>query len=121
MLADRLQILEQAEAVGAATRSQLLEAFDAQDGSVYDGQRTVRTWLVNVTRVTRGQAHEHKAVQALAQGHQHLLAALAEGDVISTSVALPALARWPTAVTALAVGAVGLSRRGQPVAKCCWA
>src|SRR5271170_8029087 len=34
---------------------------------------------------------------------------------------IPALSRWPTAVSALAVGAVGLSRRGQRVAKCCWA
>jgi hypothetical protein len=99
VLADRLQVLEQADAVGAAARSQLLEAFDAQDGSVSDGQRNVRTWLVNVTRVTRGQAHEHKAVQALARGHQHLLAALAEGTVITRSVALQ-LARWTQAIPA---------------------
>ena len=57
--AECLQGLEQADAVGAAARGQLLAVFDAQDGSVADGQRTARTWLVHVTRVTRGQAAEH--------------------------------------------------------------
>lgn len=55
-LAECLQGLERADAVGAAARGQLLAAFDAQDGSVADGQRTARTWLVHSTRVTRGQA-----------------------------------------------------------------
>ena len=62
-----------------------------------DGQRTTRTWLVHSTRVTRGQAAEHKAVQALAEGHRPLLAALREGDVITKSVA-PQLARWTAAI-----------------------
>jgi hypothetical protein len=48
---------------------------------------------VHTTRVTRGQAAEHKAVQALAQGHAPLLAGLREGEVITKSVALQ-LARW---------------------------
>jgi hypothetical protein len=43
--------------------------------------------------VTRGQAGEHKAVQALAQGHALLLAGLREGHVITKSVALQ-LATW---------------------------
>jgi Domain of unknown function (DUF222) len=64
---------------------------------VADGQRTIRTWLVNVTRVTRGQAGEHRAVQALAEGHRVLLAGLAEGDVLSKSVALQ-LAKWTRAI-----------------------
>ena len=48
-----------------------------------DGQRTARTWLVNVTRVTKGQAAEYRAVQALARGHEVLAAALAEGWVLT--------------------------------------
>jgi len=95
--AECLQGLEQADAVGAAARGQLLAAFDAQDGSVADGQRTARTWLVHVTRVTRGQAAEHKAVQALAEHHRPLLAGLREGDVITKSVALQ-LAKWTAAI-----------------------
>jgi hypothetical protein len=47
--------------------------------------------------VTRGQAAEHKAVQALAQEHAPLLAGLREGYVLTKSVALQ-LARWTRAI-----------------------
>ena len=96
-LAGCLRGLERADAVQAAARGQLLAAFDAKDGPVGDGQRTTRTWLVHSTRVTRGQAAEHKAVQALAEGHRPLLAGLREGHVLTTSVALQ-LARWTRAI-----------------------
>ena len=92
VLADGLQALERADAVGAAARGGMLAAFDAQDGSVADGQRTTRTWLVHSTRVTRGQAAEHRAVQALAKGHPVLLAGLRE-QAITKSVAVQ-LAKW---------------------------
>ena len=39
VVAECLSGMEQADAVGAAARGQLLAAFDAQDGSVADGQR----------------------------------------------------------------------------------
>jgi len=97
VLAERLRVLERADAVGAALRSRYLEVFDARDGSVADGQRTARTWLVHCTRVTRGQAAEHKAVQALAREHPVLVAALAEGHVLTKSVALQA-AKWTRAI-----------------------
>ena len=87
-LAEGLRALESANAVGAAVRGLFLEAFDAQDGPVADGQRTARTWLVHSTRVTKGQAAEHRAVQALARQHPVLLAGLAEGWVLTKSVAL---------------------------------
>jgi hypothetical protein len=63
VMAEGLRALECADAAGAAARGVLLESFDAQDGPVADGQRTVRTWLVNVTRITKGQAAGHQAVQ----------------------------------------------------------
>ena len=97
VLAGGLRVLERAEAVGAAVRGRFLEAFDAQDGPVADGQRTARTWLVHTTRVTKGQAGEHKAVQGLAREHPVLLAALAEGHVVTKSVALQ-VARWTRAI-----------------------
>jgi Domain of unknown function (DUF222) len=97
VLAEGLRAMEQADAAEAAARGRFLAAFDAQDGSVADGQRTARTWLVHVTRVTRSQAGEHKAVQALARDHRVLVAALAEGYVISKSVALQ-LAKWTRAI-----------------------
>jgi hypothetical protein len=97
VLAVGLRALERADAVGAAARGRMLAAFDAQDGPVADGQRTTRTWLVHSTRVTRGQAAEHKAVQALAEGHRVLLAGLREGGVVTKSIALQ-LARWTAAI-----------------------
>jgi hypothetical protein len=97
VVAGRLRALERMDAIGAALRGRYLEAFDAQDGHVADGQRTARTWLVHSTRVTRGQAAEHKAMQVLARRHPVLLAALAEGHVITKSVALQ-LARWTRAI-----------------------
>jgi Domain of unknown function (DUF222) len=97
VVAGRLRALERVDAIGAALRGRYLEVFDAQDAHMADGQRTSRTWLVHCTRVTRGQAAEHKAVQALAQGHKVLLAALAEGWVLTKSEALQ-LAKWTCAI-----------------------
>ena len=98
-LARGLQVLERTDAVEAAVRGRLLEAFDAQDAHIADGQRTARTWLVHVTRVTKGQAGEHKAVQSLAREHPVLLTGLAEGHVITKSVALQ-VAKWTRAIPA---------------------
>jgi hypothetical protein len=97
VVAGRLRALERVDAIGAAMRGRYLEVFDAEDAHMADGQRTSRTWLVHCTRVTRGQAAEHKAVQALAQGHKVLLAALAEGWVLTKSEALQ-LAKWTCAI-----------------------
>ena len=91
--ARRLRVLERVDAIAAAVRGRLLEAFDARDGHVADGQRTARTWLVHCTGVTKGQAAEHKAVQNLAHRHPVLLDALAEGHVLTKSVALQVASR----------------------------
>jgi hypothetical protein len=96
-LARRLRALERVDAMGTAVRGRLLATFDARDGSVADGQRSTRTWLVHVTRVTKAQAGEHRAVQALAEAHPVLLAALAEGHVLTKSVGLQ-LAKWTRAI-----------------------
>src|SRR5580704_19475556 len=91
--ADQLRVLERTDAVQAAVRGRLLEVFDAQDGHLADGQRTTRAWLVHCTRVTRGQAAQYQALQALVRDHPILHAALAEGWALTTSEALQ-LARW---------------------------
>jgi hypothetical protein len=91
--ADQLRALERNDAIEAAVRGRLLAAFDAQDGHLADGQRTSRAWLVHSLRVTKGQAGEYRAVQALADGHHVLHAALAEGWVLTKSEALQ-LAKW---------------------------
>jgi hypothetical protein len=92
-LAAGLRALERYDAVEAAVRGEMLAVYDAQGGPVGDGQRTSKAWVVHTTRVTRGQAAEHIAVQRLAEGHPVLRAALAEGDAVTKSVALQ-LAKW---------------------------
>ena len=84
---------------GMACRSlgRLLGACGAKDGHLGYGQRTLRSWIVYSLRETKGQAAGRQAVQALARGHPVLLAALAEGDVVTRSVALT-LAGWTRAI-----------------------
>jgi hypothetical protein len=91
--------LERADAVEAVARARLLAVFSAQDGAVCDGQRSTRTWLVRTTRVTRGQAAEYQATEALAGDHQVLLAGLRQGWVVTKSVALQ-LAKWTRPIPA---------------------
>ncbi len=97
VVAECLQGMERADAVGAAARGRFLAAFDTAGGYLGDGQRATRTWLVHSTRVTRVQAAEHTAVQALAQSHRPLLAGLRHGDVLTKSMALQ-LAKWTAAI-----------------------
>ncbi|MGH3255421.1 MAG: hypothetical protein ACRDOU_08430, partial [Streptosporangiaceae bacterium] len=63
-LAELLQGMEQADAVWAVAWAQSLAAFDAQDGHLADGQRSLPAWLVHMLRVTRAQAARYKAIQA---------------------------------------------------------
>jgi hypothetical protein len=91
-LAQYVRGLEQADGVLAA-RGQFLAAFDGKDGHLADGQRTTRAWLVHTLRVTRGQAAEYRALQALACEHRPLLEGLRQGHALTKSVALQ-LAKW---------------------------
>jgi len=97
--AEGLRSLERVDAVEAVARARLLAVFSAQDGAVSDGQRSTRTWLVRTTRVTKGQAAEYQATEALAEDHQVLLAGLREGWVVTKSVALQ-LAKWTRPIPA---------------------
>src|ERR1700677_3280465 len=99
VMAESLRALERVDAVEAVARARLLAVFSAQDGAVGDGQRSTRAWLVNTTRVTRGQAAEYQATEALAEDHQVLLAGLREGWVVTKSVALR-LAKWTRPIPA---------------------
>jgi hypothetical protein len=95
--ADGLRVLERHDAVEAAVRARLLAAFDAGDGYLADGQRSTRAWLVHSLGVTKGQAAQYRALQGLVGDHPVLLAALAEGGVLTESEALQ-LARWTKAI-----------------------
>ena len=98
VLATCVREMEQADAVGAVAWARLLAALDAKDGYLADGQRTLRAWLVNVVRVTRGQAGQYKAMQSLARDHEPLLAGL-RTRAVTKSVALQ-LAQWTRVIPA---------------------
>ena len=49
-----LQMLEQANSMGTAARSSILGAFTAGQGYSADADYSPRAWLVNRTRVTKG-------------------------------------------------------------------
>jgi Domain of unknown function (DUF222) len=97
-LAELLLGLEHADAVTAVARARILAAFDAQDGHLADGQRSVGAWLVHMARVTRAQAARYKAIQSLARDHEPLLAGL-RTRAVTKSVALQ-LAQWTRAIPA---------------------
>jgi len=97
-LGQYIRELVQADAVLTAALAPLLAAYDAQDGHQCDGQKTLRTWLVHMARVTRAQAAQYKAIQALARRHEPLLAGL-RTSAVTTSVALQ-LAKWTQQIPA---------------------
>ncbi len=90
--------LVKADAVLTAALAPMLAAYDAKDGHQADGQKTLRTWLVHMARVTRAQAAQYKAIQALARHHEPLLAGL-RTSAVTTSEALQ-LAKWTVAIPA---------------------
>ncbi len=93
-----VQGVVRADAVLAAALGRLLAAFDAKDGHLGDGHKTLRAWAVHVLGVTRGQAGEYLALRGLARDHAVLRAALRE-KAITKSLALQ-LARWTNAIPA---------------------
>jgi hypothetical protein len=90
--------LVQAGAVLTAALAPMLAAYDAKDGHQADGQRSLRTWLVHMARVTPAQAAQYQAMQALHRDHGPLLAGL-RTSAVTTSEALQ-LARWTRAIPA---------------------
>ncbi len=97
-LGQYIRELVQADAVLTAALAGLLAAFDAKDGHQADGQRSLRTWLVHMTRVTRAQAAQYQAIQALSRHHEPLLAGL-RTKALTKSVAVQ-LAKWTQAIPA---------------------
>jgi hypothetical protein len=64
-LATCVRRMVQADAVTAVAWARMLAAYDAKDGHLADGQRSLGAWLVHMARVTRGQAAQFKAMRAL--------------------------------------------------------
>jgi Domain of unknown function (DUF222) len=79
--------LEQADAVATAARAWILGAFTAGQGYAAEADYSPRAWLVHKTRVTRGAAAGHAGWARRAAAHPEVAAALAEGTVLTESVA----------------------------------
>jgi Domain of unknown function (DUF222) len=85
--AECLRGLEQADAVATAARAWILGAFAASQGPAADADYSPRAWLVHKTGVTRGAAAGHVGWARRAVAHPQVAVALAEGTVLSESVA----------------------------------
>ena len=85
--AECLQALEQGDAMYTAARAQILGAFTASQGYSADADYSPTSWLIHRTKVTKGAARGHVGWARRTVTHLHVLKALAEGTVLSESMA----------------------------------
>ena len=85
--AECLQTLEQAGAIVTAARARILAAFTAGQGYAEDADYSPTSWLIHRTRITKAAARGHLGSGRRAAAHPQVLAALAEGTVLSESMA----------------------------------
>jgi hypothetical protein len=91
--AECLRALERADAVSTAARAGILRAFTAGHGYAADADYSPRAWLIHRTRVTKGAAAAHTAWARRATAHPQVVAELAEGNVLTESMART-ICRW---------------------------
>ena len=82
-----LLALEQGDAMSAAARARILAAFTAGHGYSADADYSPASWLIHRTRITKGAARAHLGWARCATAHPTVVAALAEGTVLSESMA----------------------------------
>jgi hypothetical protein len=80
-----LHALEQVNSMITATRACVLGSFISGQGYAADADYSPRSWLIHRTRVTKGTATAHIAWVRRAAVHPLVVAALAEGHVLSES------------------------------------
>jgi hypothetical protein len=85
--AECLQTFEQGDAILTAARARILAAFTAGQGYSEDADYSGTSWLIHRTKVTKGAARGHLGWARRAVDHPQVLAALAEGTVLSESMA----------------------------------
>src|SRR5580704_5721036 len=85
--AECLLALEQGDAISTAARARILAAFTAGHGYSADADYSPASWLIHRTRITKGTARGHLAWASRATAHLQVVAALAEGTVLSESMA----------------------------------
>jgi hypothetical protein len=91
--AECLQGFEQAEAICTAARAWYLAAFSTGQGYSADADYSPAAWLIHRTKVTKGAARGHQGWARRTVTHPQILAALAEGTVLSESMART-ICRW---------------------------
>src|ERR1700733_10619612 len=91
--AECLQALEQGDALATAARDRILAAFTAGQGYADDGDYSPASGLVPGTKVTKGAARGHVGWSRRTVTHPGIVAALAEGTVLSESMART-VCRW---------------------------
>jgi Domain of unknown function (DUF222) len=82
-----LQTLEHADAISTAVRARFLAAFTAGQGYCEDADYSPTAWLIHRTRITKGAARGHLGWARRDIIHPQVVAALAEGTVLSESMA----------------------------------
>jgi len=85
--AECLQALEQGDAISTAARARILAAFTAGQGYSEDADYSPTSWLIHRTRITKGAARGHVGWARRAVVHPQVVAALAEGTVLTESMA----------------------------------
>ena len=85
--AECLQALEQGDAISTAARARILAAFTTGQGYSADADYSPTSWLIHRTRITKGAARGHVGWAGRAAAHPRVVAALAEGTVLSASMA----------------------------------
>jgi hypothetical protein len=85
--AECLLAFEQADAISSAARAWFLAAFTAGQGYAEDADYSPTAWLIHRTRVTKGAARGYLGWARRVVAHPQVVAALAEGTVLTESMA----------------------------------
>jgi uncharacterized protein DUF222 len=85
--AECLQTLERADAISTAARAWFLGAFPSGQGYAADADYSPAAWLIHRTKVTEGAARGHLGWARRVLAHPQVAAALAEGTVLTESMA----------------------------------
>jgi len=91
--AECLRELERADAISTAARARILAAFTACRGYSQDADYSPAAWLMHRTRVTRHTARAHVGWARREQAHPEVVAAMADGGLVSESYART-ICRW---------------------------
>jgi len=91
--AECLQAFERADAISTAARAWFLAAFTTGQGYAEDADYSPTAWLIHRTKVTKGAARGHLGWAHRVQAHPQVALALAEGTVLTDSMAR-ALCGW---------------------------